>query len=49
MLHVINIVAVAPAPPAPPPATSFSLLKKYIIICSIWRNNVYIYFFIYIK
>ena len=43
MLHVINIVAVAP------PATSFSLLKKYIIICSIWRNNVYIYFFIYIK
>ena len=46
MLHVINIVAVAPAPP---PATSFSQLKKYIIICSIWRNNVYIYFFIYIK
>ena len=39
MLHVINIVG----------ATSFSLLKKYIIICSIWRNNVYIYFFIYIK
>ena len=45
MLHVINIVAVAGGATA----TSFSLLKKYIIICSIWRNNVYIYFFIYIK